>query len=277
MEILINGEPTELISVRDRGLQYGDGCFETIRLHRKIPLLLPLHLDRLKNTCRALNISVDFEVLLRELHLLLAECPASGVIKILITRGAGDRGYRPNDQANAVRIIQYFSMPSGNEAKTEQGIVVTVCQHRLSENRITAGLKHLNRLDQVLASRELSSIFDEGLCQDQGGNLIEATRSNVLLVANGVLISPKLDKAGVEGIMLSYLQQRFSESGKAVHRREVSLTELTHASELFLCNSVFGVWPVIKMVENDTVLHWSVGPLARQAIQFHNEVLNTPN
>ena len=260
--------------MQDRGLQYGDGCFETIRIHAGMPILLRLHLERLERSCRRLGIPLELPELNNELKQILDSNDPDGVVKITVTRGSGGRGYRPNNQSQPTRIIQYFPYPADYNQYTEQGVSVMVCQHRLSSNAALSGMKHLNRLDQVLASMELSDEFAEGICLDQIGNVIEGTKSNLLLVKNDRLMCPDLSVSGVRGIMQQFLLHRFAKDGMQSENRVVALEELKEANELFLCNSVFGVWPVIKLVENDTVFEWSVGPRTRQAILYHNEVFN---
>ncbi len=271
MQTLINGEITEFISVSDRGLQYGDGCFETVLLSQGLPVLIDLHLQRLRLSLERLKIDVDDVALQQELQRAIENNPAEGILKITVTRGEGGRGYRPDSRNSATRIIQYFPYPGVYRQHGSQGVCITVCKHRLS-NSNHGGMKHLNRLDQVMASQELTESFAEGLCLDQADKVIEATRSNLLLVVDGKLTSPDLGSAGVNGVMLQYLGGRFSEAGDPVQFRELALAELATAEELFLCNSVFGVWPVIKLVENDTVLNWSVGPRTQRAIHYQNEV-----
>jgi 4-amino-4-deoxychorismate lyase len=280
---LINGQFSEQISVHDRGLLYGDGCFETIRLSQSIPVLLDLHLNRLQTSLVQLGIAVDMSVLNVELQQLIDCSPADGILKIIVTRGIGGRGYRPYTNSTSTnttkntstRILQYFPFPADYLDNVVQGIAVTVCKHRLSISNSIAGMKHLNRLDQVLASREVSAPFEEGLCLDQSQNVIEGTRSNLLVVIKDRLITPDLTHAGVRGVMLQYLSERFAEQGERIEQRLISLNDLARATEIFLCNSVFGVWPVIKLVENDSVMRWSVGTRTQQAIQFQDEVFNT--
>lgn len=270
---LVNGQASNVISIQDRGLLYGDGCFETLRVNAGKPLLLDAHIARLEEACTALSIDLDIDLLSKEFSTLLASNSPQGVLKIIVTRGSGGRGYRPDPNAASSRIVQFFDYPTDYQQKQNAGVEIMQCLHRLASSRALAGLKHLNRLDQVLASRELVEPFDEGLCLDQAGNVIEATRSNLLLVLEGRLITPDLSECGVKGIMLQYLRRRFSESGIEIHSRIVKPEEIAGAQEIFLCNSVFGVWPVIKLLGNATVTSWSVGATTLQAIQYNNELL----
>ncbi len=279
MQSLINGQPTNLISIADRGFQYGDGCFETVRVAGAHPVLLEAHLNRLENSCQQLGIPLPLTTLMQEIEqLLLSNSWPHAVLKITITRGVGGRGYRPDPHAQSNRIVQLFAYSTAESPADgngiEPGVSVMLCQHRLSSNRALAGMKHLNRLDQVLASREIPEQFAEGLCMDQAGYLVEGCKSNLVLLRGDKLITPDLSESGVNGIMLQYLLNRFREDGLTVESARVSFEELNDIGEAFLCNSVFGVWPVIKLSGNATVFSWPVGSKTQQAIHYKNEIFN---
>jgi len=110
-----------------------------------------------------------------------------------------------------------------------------------------AGIKHLNRLDQVLASGEIAGDCDEGLCLDESEAVIEGCRSNLLLVIENELVTPDLSRSGVQGVMLNHLIKEFGNQGTPVMRKRVSVDHLQSASQIILCNSVFGVWPVVEI------------------------------
>lgn len=269
---MINGVQTEYISVRDRGLQYGDGCFETLRIYDGQPLLLSLHLERLEATCKLLHIQYDTQELNRELTEFLRECETDGVLKIVITRGIGGRGYSSGKNSRSTRIIMYSPLPTDYATKGATGVSIVLANYRLSENAALAGSKHLNRLDQVMASLSLKDSIDEALCLDQIGNVIEGTKSNLVLVIDKVAITPQLNNAGVRGVMLAYLTQRFADANIAIRSRNVSIENLRGATELFLCNSVIGVWPVCNLLENDTVRSWPIGSLTKMAMRYNDEI-----
>ena len=274
---MVNGKHTDLISVRDRGLQYGDGCFETIRVYARKPILLKQHLQRLESTCNLLRLEYSPVVLLEELSVFLRQCDANGVIKIILTRGIGGRGYAANEHAPSNRLLMYSPYPENYAVHGSTGISVGVADFRLSDNSLLAGLKHLNRLEQVMASFALNESVDEVICLDQNDNIIEGTKSNIVLVIHGKPTTPDLKNAGVKGVMLDYLSQKFAESGVAVEPRIVNRAAMRLASEVFVCNSVFGIWPVRKLIENATVLTWETGPFTRQAMQYHHDLLDTAN
>ena len=270
LQSLINGQRAERISIRDRGLQYGDGCFETVRILSNKPILWSAHLKRLKNACKTLHLSVNFELLKGEITQLLQDNKTADVIlKITVTRGEGGRGYKPPEHANCTRIIQLIDYVA---ADTRTGARVVVCQHRLSSNSLLGGIKHLNRLDQVIASAQIPADFDEGLCLDEQGSVIEGCRSNLLLAIDNQLVTPDLSKSGVEGVMLNHLIDEFQVQGTGVLRKTISLRELKKASEIFLCNSVFGIWPVAEIENEDWRMNREKRHFSAAALEIQNKL-----
>ena len=270
LQSLINGQRAERISIRDRGFQYGDGCFETVRVLSNKPILWPAHLKRLKNACKTLQLSVNFELLQSEItQLLQGNKTADVILKITVTRGEGGRGYTPPEHANCTRIIQLIDYVA---ADTRTGARVVVCQHRLSSNSLLGGIKHLNRLDQVIASAQIPADFDEGLCLDEQGSVIEGCRSNLLLAIDNQLVTPDLGKSGVEGVMLNYLIDKFKVLDTRVLRKTISLRELKTASEIFLCNSVFGIWPVAEIENEDWRMNREKRHFSAAALEIQNKL-----
>ena len=270
LQSLINGQRAEHISIRDRGFQYGDGCFETIRVLSNKPILWSAHLKRLKHACKTLQLSVNFELLQSEITQLLQRNKTADVIlKIIVTRGEGGRGYTPPEHANCTRIIQLIDYVA---ADTRTGARVVVCQHRLSSNSLLGGIKHLNRLDQVIASAQIPADFDEGLCLDEQGSVIEGCRSNLLLAIDNQLVTPDLGKSGVEGVMLNYLIDKFQTLDTRVLRKTISLRELKTASEIFLCNSVFGIWPVAEIENEDWRMNREKRHFSAAALEIQNKL-----
>jgi len=270
LQSLINGQRAERISIRDRGFQYGDGCFETVRVLSNKPILWSAHLKRLKNACKTLQLSVNFELLKSEITQLLQDNKTADVIlKITVTRGEGGRGYKPPEHANCTRIIQLIDYVA---ADTRTGARVVVCQHRLSSNSLLGGIKHLNRLDQVIASAQIPADFDEGLCLDEQGSVIEGCRSNLLLAIDNQLVTPDLGKSGVEGVMLNYLIDKFKVLDTRVLRKTISLRELKTASEIFLCNSVFGIWPVAEIENEDWRMNREKRHFSAAALEIQNKL-----
>ena len=270
LQSLVNGQQAEHISIRDRGFQYGDGCFETVRILFKKPILWSEHLKRLKYACKTLQLSVNFDLLKSEVAQLIRVNKATNVIlKIIITRGEGGRGYAPAVQSDCTRILQLIDYVAPS---TSSGARVVVCRHRLSSNSFLGGIKHLNRLDQVLASAQIPADCDEGLCMDEAGYVIEGCRSNLLFAIDNKLVSPDLSKSGVEGVMLDHLIDEFGVKGIAVIRRTISMSELKKADEILLCNSVFGVWPIAEILNEDWRITLKEKPFTAAALEIQSKL-----
>ena len=177
----IDGVPAEALPATDRGLQYGDGLFETLALRAGRIVLLKQHLDRLQEGCERLGMAMpDRELLRRELSAAASD-QSDAVLKLMLTRGSGGRGYRPPSEAKPRRILFLHPWPSYPAAWGEQGIRLHLCRTRLAHQPQLAGIKHLNRLEQVLARAEWDEAdgFQEGLMLDLDGAVVEGTMSNV--------------------------------------------------------------------------------------------------
>lgn len=256
----VNGAPGEQLSVRDRGLAYGDGLFETIAVRGgRIPLLAR-HMARLADGCRRLSIPLDLVLIEHELQ-AFAGLLGEGVAKLIVSRGEGQRGYAPPQPCQPLRILQAAPLPQYPAAHAEQGVRLFPCETRLAEQPLLAGLKHLNRLEQVLARAEWQDAeCAEGLMRDSSGRVIEGVYSNLFLVVGGGLVTADLSRCGVAGVMRAEILQQAQLLGLSVELRDVSFDELLDADEVFLCNSLYGIWPVRALQER----HWSVGPLTRK-------------
>ncbi len=250
----VNGKATDSLAVSDRGLQYGDGVWETIAIKQGQAVQLAAHLFRLKRGLTALAIEgVDEALLKQEISQYIAQCvtsPSSGaaaVLKVIITRGSGGRGYSPLGCHTPTRILSLHPWPDYPDSYSREGVDITLCETRLSHNPQLAGFKHLNRLEQVLARAEVGSDFQEGLVRDYDDHIIEATMSNVFVVKDSqTVITPDLKNCGIEGIARSCIIDCLGEMGIEVKIGAVSLTEIEQAEGLFLSNSVMKIWPVRK-------------------------------
>jgi 4-amino-4-deoxychorismate lyase len=262
---LINGAPNQIITPADRGLAYGDGLFETIKLHNGSPCLLEFHQERLyqglarlkfsdqaiKAVQESLNVSVSQLVSFANEHAL----PAA-VMKWVVTRGVGLRGYNPEgaDQPSVIAsVAPYHPMKERNI----NGVSVFVCDTPLARNPFLSGLKHLNRLEQVLARAEWQSTeYAEGLMLDTEGHVVEGTMSNLFWVKGGEVFTPDLTYCGIEGTLRRFIIQTLNAQGQSVHIVSEGLNAIKDADEVFVCNSLIGIWPVTQMMG----CHWDVGP-----------------
>jgi 4-amino-4-deoxychorismate lyase len=244
---LINGERCETLAVSDRGLAYGHGVFETIRVSNGHPVLWKQHMERLQQGCAKLGITVPEQLstlLMNDLSQLCCDV-VDAVIKVIITAGTGGRGYAPPKITDSQRLVTLFPLPSYPVERSEQGVQVITCDYRLPHNARLAGIKHLNRLDQVLARSEWQdSEIAEGIVLDIENNVIEGTMSNVFAVIDGILTTPILTQAGVKGVMRDFILESALSMG--IQSREVvlSVADFKNAAEVFVCNSVIGLWPI---------------------------------
>ncbi len=248
--MLINGKPATKLSVLDRGFQYGDGLFETLAVTGGRPCLWELHLNRLERGCRQLGIPLPDPALL--LDEALRECAGQerAVLKIMLTRGEGGRGYRPTANPTPNRIVYTAPWPDHPATATEEGVVVRLCETRLGQDETLAGIKHLNRLPQIMAQREWDDpAIAEGLMLDRSGHVIEGTISNLFLVRDGELITPDLNACGVAGVMRELVLEIASQLNIPFAIRDIPVAELDQADALFLTNSLIGIWPVRQLGE----------------------------
>ena len=250
--MLINGKPAEQISAQDRGLHYGDGLFETIAVRNGIPLLWDRHMQRLALGCSRLGIELPDPALLRAETEQICTAAERAVLKIIVTRGAGARGYRPSPftphTSPATRIVAAYPWPEWPEKFWQEGVRVRICQTRLGSNPALAGIKHLNRLEQVLARSEWDDTeIPEGLMLDQSGNVIEATQGNLFIVNQGRLLTPDLSSSGVAGIMRAWVIEIATELSIPCTITRLTLSDVRAAEAAFLCNSLIGVWPIREL------------------------------
>lgn len=240
---LVNGEERDALSVFDRGLAYGDGLFETLRMDDGAPQLLDEHLRRLAEGCARLKINADIPRIRDEALGVCARADGDNVLKIIVTRGDGG-AYRAPGGASPNRIVTTAYREPWPEAYYARGIALRVCAHRLGDNPALAGLKHLNRLDQVLARAEWGDEYPEGLMLDAAGRVIEGTMTNVLFRRDGAVMTPKLDRAGVAGVMRAQVLAHLARDNLDTVEVDAEVEDLLDADGVLVCNSLIGVCPV---------------------------------
>lgn len=266
---LVDGSPDVGISVLDRGLAYGDGVFETMRVSQGTIALLDYHLARLRRGLKALRMPVDLAETVLELGSEARRLDA-GVIKLTLTRGAGRRGYSIPADAMPTRICQSFPLSGHPPEHAREGIRLFECQTRLAVQPLLAGIKHLNRLEQVLARSEWSDpTYAEGLVRDTQGHVIECTMSNLFILENARWVTPDLSGCGVQGVMRDYLIDQLERAGEPVTIRPLDLPAVLASDEVFCCNSLYGVWPVVALAQT----RWPVGPRTRRVQALAEQVI----
>ena len=246
MDILINGESKHTINSNDRGLLYGDGLFETMAVRNGKIQLWEAPWQRLSLGCNKPSIELPNKTMIeKEIELLIkSNNEKQFIIKLIVTRGEGPRGYRFAKEQNTTRILSSHSWPNYLDKYQIEGVDVCYCETKLSENEMLAGIKHLNRLEQVLARNEWDHEFQEGLMSTAQGNIIDGTMSNVFAVQDNKIFTPCLSLCGVEGVMRKIVIKTAKEKGCSVYEKDFSKAELEQSDELFLTNSLFGIWPI---------------------------------
>jgi len=257
---LLNGESKHCIGFTDRGFQYGDGLFETIEVSNGKPVFLNQHLQRLFNSCKKLLIPPpDIDILRQEaMQVARHSNSPTAVLKLIVTRGSGGRGYRQPETINATRLFSLHPFPDYPESFKQKGIKVRFCQTRLGINPALAGIKHMNRLEQIMARAEWDSTdIQEGLMLDINNNVIEGTMTNVFAVKNNSLITPEISQCGVNGILRNIVLNLAKNNKIKVREKALSQESLLFADEVFVTNSIIGLWPVNQIEQQ----MYQVGPL----------------
>lgn len=247
MDSLVNGAPGNLISIYDRGLAYGDGVFETMAVHAGEPLLFADHMERLQRGCMSLDIAApDIGVCRDEIERLCGG--RTGIVKLIITRGSGGRGYAVQGDMQPNRVLLFLKWDAYPAKFYTEGIRVGICRTRVPPQERLAGIKHLNRLDNVLAAREFDNgLVQEGLMLDWEDRIIECTRSNIFFVKDGQLHTPDLKRCGVSGVMRNHILRCAREKGVQVHIRDIHLAEVGQMDEAFVSNSLIGAWFISRL------------------------------
>ncbi|MDI3326236.1 aminodeoxychorismate lyase [Pontibacterium granulatum] len=256
----INGKQQTQIDVRDRGFAYGDGLFETIQISHGKSQLMARHITRMRSG--AVRLGFDASVIDQLLEdLAEINLPDDGVLKLTLSRGVGGRGYSYAADMEATRVIMLGPKPAyGNQA--EEGITLKVCDTRLGVNPALAGIKHLNRLEQVLARNEWSDpAINEGVVLDYEGFVVEGTMSNLFWVKDRVIYTPSLERCGVAGVVRDFLIEKFTADGHSVEVGLYPLADVISADEIFICNSLIDIWPVKQLDSN----YYALGPVAKAA------------
>jgi 4-amino-4-deoxychorismate lyase len=255
---LVNGVETSSVASDDRGLQYGDGLFETMAVVDGEVRHFKRHVARVKASCDRLGIPMPAASAIERDCEVALQGMASATIKLMLTRGPGPRGYRPPKDPSVTRIV-ISSAARNPSAADEKGLVLRVCDTRLGLNPALAGMKHLNRLEQVLACSEWDDpTISEGLMLSMDGRLVCATASNVFLVRDGVLHTPDIRDCGVAGVMREIVIETARVEGTDVVIGDLTLADLASAQEVFLTNAVTGPRPVAQVLGHS---RWEPGPV----------------
>lgn len=253
---LINGIACDTISVNDRGLLYGDGVFRTMLLRHGVVVQWQRHYAKLAHDCSVIDLHCPPESTFNEELASLIEHTQEGVVKVLVTRGSGSRGYAPAHNRASTRILSLSPQPDYPVEFSQYGVRLHLCQTRLGRQPRLAGIKHLNRLENVLAAAEWNDPdIAEGLLLDESGLVVEGVRSNVFMVKNDTLITPDLSHCGVAGIQRERVIEWGARQRMVCKIAEITLDSLLCADEIFLVNSVIGLWPVRDFLSHHREYH----------------------
>lgn len=247
---LINGDSNQRISPLDRGFAYGDGVFRTMLMRNGQPEHWPLHYQKLVADCAAIGIVCpSAELLMSDMQQLFPITENQlEVAKIIITRGEGERGYAPPAITNPTRVLIKSAMPHYATDNLTKGVSLHMCETRLPEQNKLAGIKHLNRLENVLARMEWhdESLFD-GLMLDHQDNVIECTMSNIFARFDDLLVTPDLSLCGVAGITRQRIIWLASTLNLKVEIKPLPFAKMALADEVLICNSLYGALSVHKI------------------------------
>lgn len=261
---LIDGEQNAGLPPDDRGLAYGDGLFETIAAPGGRMRRFEQHYARLCDSCARLGFAPPQREQIESDINQLAPQGLDHVVKLIVSRGSGGRGYCPPTETTPRRLVGVFPWPDYPRKNYRDGVRVIRCTTRLGENPALAGLKHLGRLEQVLGQQEVAATHaDEGVMRAFSGQLISGTMSNIFLVVDSVLLTPAIVRCGIAGVMRGAIMEVARELGIEVVETELMPDVLDTADEVFLSNSVIGIWPV-SVLEN---IAFSVGSLTQSLMR----------
>lgn len=242
---LVNGSPVGSIAPEDRGLAFGDGVFRTLRLEAGEPVWWSDHFAKLATDCRQLGLSLpDRSEWEQDIAWLAARQP-DAVLKLIVTRGTGPRGYRVPDIPWPTRVAIASPLPALPDPLSETGMTLRVCDLRLGHQPRLAGAKHLNRLENVLARMEWDDpAIDEGILLDSDGQVISGVMANLFMRRDGIWLTPELTQCGVAGVTRARLLAMLG-------AREVRLrlADLMQAEAILLSNSLIRLRWVARLQE----------------------------
>jgi 4-amino-4-deoxychorismate lyase len=243
----VDGVPANSIPADDRGLHYGDGLFETLLVRKRQPRFLEAHLARLATGCARLAIPFDATMVRAQIAVAAGHAPPQAILKLLVTRGSAPRrGYAPSGNTPRCVALLYAAPPPPGPFGVELGIA----RLRLSHTPALAGLKHLNRLENVLAAAEIPEGAFDALQLDEDGGLVGGTMSNVFLVTRNALVTPRVDRCGIAGVMRAIVMRESVTLGLRCEERAVRLPDVEGADEVFITNARIGVVPVRRVGEH---------------------------
>lgn len=260
---ILNGLLDHYISPFDRGFAYGDGVFRTLKIMNGMPQHWPQHYQKLVADCAVIGIVCpSADVLIDDMRQLFSP-EESAVAKITITRGEGERGYKLPAVTLPTRLVIKSKLPEYHSEYATNGVSLHVCETRLPSQPKLAGIKHLNRLENVMARMEWQNeaIFD-GLLFNIAGDVIECTMSNVFARFDDTLITPDLSYCGVAGITRQQIMQLAKPLNLTIKVSQIPLNTILKADEIIICNSLYTAFQVTAIHHGEQTYTWKSQPLA---------------
>lgn len=260
--ILVDGVARDEVSASDRGLAYGDGVFRTLLSRRGMPVQWQRQYAKLARDASALGLHAPAGELLESEVRQVCSGGQSCAVKIVLTRGVGARGYGYSGAQKPTRIVSSGPLPQNLEGQRAEGIRVRLCSLKLAHQPALAGVKHLNRLENVLARAEWNDArIAEGLLCDEHGHVIAGTMTNLFIGVEGALATPGLERCGVAGVTRERIMEWAERHRVSCTVTTLSWSDVLGADEVFLVNSLAGVLPVRNLDGEER----TPGPLARAA------------
>ncbi len=243
----VDGIAADAVPADDRGLLYGDGLFETVSCVDGSPRFLELHLQRLQSGCLTLDLPPpDLDLVRREIRNAAAAGEGACLVRLTLTRGSSPtRGYSPPVPCLPRRIVARYPWTGPGPESREPAIRAGFSAVVAGTSPDLAGLKHLNRLENVLARARLAgSGLEEAILSTAAGELVGGTMSNLFAVLEGRLVTPPIISAGVRGVMRQVVLREAATCGMAAAERVLRRADLAAASEIFFTNVRLGPRPV---------------------------------
>jgi 4-amino-4-deoxychorismate lyase len=263
--------------INDRAPHYGDGVFTTMRVAKGQIDLFPYHQERLKADTAALFLPTPntqiFDYAKKQAELL-----GHGVLKIVLSAGVGGRGYLRPEKLSPTALFFTSSMPKDYDVWRKYGVSVSVSRIQIASQPALAGIKHLNRLEQVLIKQELSGLDEtEVLVFDSEQHLVETSTGNVFVLDNHQQWStPILNKSGVKGVMRAFVMAELRKQGHVVVEKPILLDDIQHANAVAITNALMGVVPVTYLAHKQKHWRFNIEPVLQLADTLPNMSQNTP-
>lgn len=246
---LVNGVATDTIPISDRAVLYGDSLFETVAIDNGLPLLLLAHLQRLSQSAARLGIDCDIEALKADIQTICTGLTGRHVARITLTRGSGSRGYQPTRNETACRIVSLHEWPDYPQSMRDSGIRLGLSEVRLAKQPFLAGIKHGNRLEQVLAAATTPNGCDDVVMLDSDGNVISTSKANIFVLRKKSWLTPALDDCGINGLIRQKICASTKSHRTRINVQPVTLNDLEQADAVFVSNCIIGLWPVWRFMD----------------------------